>query len=77
MMTTPNGAPQPRHRFALGEVAVSGVDRGGAGLLAELLRSGPVRFETLVTRLEFPQLVLLKRLLRAGVVGPESVSKAA
>ena len=67
-LTTPNGAPQPSHRFALGGAEVAGLDRDGAGDLAKILSNGPIRFDDLVTRLSFPQLVLLKRLLRAGII---------
>lgn len=78
---SPNGQPQPCHRFSLvddADVVVTGLDRDGAAEVADLLSRGPIRFDDLVTRLSFPQLQLLKRLLRAGiVVNAEAAAPAA
>jgi flavin-dependent dehydrogenase len=76
---SPNGAPQPCFRFALdgGDVEVTSLTRDGAGEVAELLSRGPVRFDELVTDLAFPQLQLVKRLLRAGIVVTAQATAAA
>jgi hypothetical protein len=65
---SPNGTPQPCHRFTLADAEVTGLDRDGAGEVAEILAGGAIRFDELVTNLNFPQLQLVKRLLRAGIV---------
>jgi 2-polyprenyl-6-methoxyphenol hydroxylase-like FAD-dependent oxidoreductase len=74
---SPNGAPQPCHRFTLGDAEVSGLDRDGAAEVAALLAQGPIRFDQLVTNLNFPQLQLVKRLLVAGIVSDIEAAESA
>jgi flavin-dependent dehydrogenase len=71
---SPTAEPLPCHRFRLGAgpdaLEIRGLDRDGAPALAAALRE-PVRYGTLRDELTLPQLQLLKRLLRAGMVGVE------
>jgi len=68
---SPTTEPVPCQRFCLGAgpdaVEIRGLDRDGAAELAAALRE-PVAYGTLRDRLGLPQVQLLKRLLRAGIV---------
>ena len=68
---SPTAEPVPCHRFRLGSgpdaTEIRGLDRDGAAGLAAALRE-PVRYGTLRDELTLPQVQLLKRLLRAGMV---------
>lgn len=61
---SPTAEPVPCHRFSLGDAEIRGLDRDGAGELADALAAGPVRHDSLTV----PQLIVVKRLLRAGMV---------
>ncbi len=69
---SPTAEPLPCHRFTLGAgpdaTEVRGLDRDGAADLVTALGGGPVSYRTLRDTLSLPQLQLLKRLLRAGMV---------
>lgn len=77
----PLDGPVPCWRFRFRDrpdgARVRALDRDGGPALWEVLRSGPVRYRELRERLTDPQLNLLKRLLRAGMVAPDSASDSA
>jgi hypothetical protein len=75
LVPSPADEPVPCHRFFLGaDVEIRGLDRDGAAELARVLQDGPVRYGEFATTATFPQLQLLKRLIRAGVITVEHVA---
>jgi flavin-dependent dehydrogenase len=82
LVPSPTDEPVPCHRFSFGDgpadVEIRGLDRDGAAGLVRSLRAGPIRYRELVDLLTIPQLQLLKRLVRAGMVTVvESAGRAA
>jgi flavin-dependent dehydrogenase len=73
----PSARTEPCHRFAGRGTEVRGLDRDGAADLYALLADGRHRYGELAATLSVPQLQLLKRLLRAGVVVAGAAEHAA
>jgi flavin-dependent dehydrogenase len=65
---SPTDETSPCHRFTLAGNQVSGLDRDGAAELVRVLEEGPEQYGKLAVKLSLPQLQLLKRLIRAGMV---------
>jgi flavin-dependent dehydrogenase len=81
VVVSPTAHPLPCHRFALPDqpgTEVRGLDRDGTAELVARLSGDPVPYAELVAGLTVPQVQLLKRLLRAGMVTvTESAHRAA
>jgi flavin-dependent dehydrogenase len=71
-LPSPAAEPVPCHRFFFhdqtDEVEVRGLDRDGTAELWQMLTTEPLTMQQYEERLSIPQLQLLKRLLRAGMV---------